>query len=725
MDAFDRYCKAYLGVVPHPFQGLGEVSFNANDLRDAVACVRLVLEAPVPDPRLSDLRDRFLGAFHAYLETPRDQDGPLVNAVERLAQLVEPYLKKLVLLFYPTLVYQGAKRRAPLWHFGTEQILKDLQLVSSDLKKAETAYWQGQAAEAAIWRLAYVSRHKGTHEAHLLDLPSLERMVTAVVAALLLAARHALSDPKSSAKDHAILRDGLRFQELLRVRSETFGVTGELPTSIEHIRLFLVRDQISLDESQARLLFRSYCAGHGPVFYFLRGRKEDELMRWAYDLSGSPDEAVSRGAVAFLLSAGHYLPLQKVAELFSHYRSRFRLASYLSRAPSRRDLEVLWQLALRHRSPVVRESATTAFVQTASEADRSWLRRAAASTSPHAFNLFLRWTVRLANQERLPLYRRNLTSPQPHLRRLAAIALGAVGARDDINLLQRVARTRRRDNATKSCAIIGLGMLAARHGDHGILRRLLSGDGADTARLPVLGVGLLGDGAQGKLLVPAFRRARREVAAALRDCASPSLRPAIRRLLVREKLDEVGRLLVLALCRCARADDFIYLIRLMARYGNEPQWDSYEIMQEVAPLARGARGGRQLLRGWMHSSEFWRYYGSDRPEDQLPVVRYENLVLMRGLIGLAFGELARPTDIPRLRKMLRHSYWAVNRGGENGLMRVGGEEALRSLLAEANTVGEEVRRGLLEAIIGLDAELYCPLPGVREDFRRFGALRSE
>lgn len=54
-------------------------------------------------------------------------------------------------------------------------------------------------------------------------------------------------------------------------------------------------------------------------------------------------------------------------------------------------------------------------------------------------------------------------------------------------------------------------------------------------------------------------------------------------------------------------------------------------------------------------------------------------------------------------------------------MRLGGEEELRHLVGEANREGE-VHSGVLEAIIGLDTELYCPVVGVREDYRRFGAL---
>jgi len=721
MEAFERYCLAYLAAVPHPFGGGDTVTFNARELRQAVACARLVLQTPAQEPRLADLHDRFLSAFHAYLDTPRDQGGPLVNAVERLAQLVEPYLKKLVLLFYSSLTYNAGTRTGPLWHYGTEQILKTLGLVNTDLKATPPAYWESQPAESAIWRLAFVSRHKGTHEAHLLDLPSLERTATAVIASLVLAARYALSDPRSTAGEHEGLSDALRFQELLRIRAQTHQVTGELPTTIEHVRLYRVRDQVSLDDDQARLLFRSYCAGRGPAFFFLRGRPERELVRWAYDFSGASDEPTARGAVAFLLAAGQYVSLRRVAALFSDSHSRFRLAAYIQRAPSRRDLDTLWQLALRHRSPLVREAAMRSFTETASETDKAWLMRAAGSTSPRAFSLFARSATRLARKERLQLYRRHLAGERKHLRQLAAIGVGVVGSHEDIERLDGLAHSSRRDIRTKAVAAMGLGMLAARHGEGQLLRKLLRRESVDVARLAVKGIGLLRDGAFACAALTAFKRARFETAEALRESASLTVRPTFRHLLDRAKLDDVGRLLVLGLCRCSGPGDFVFLVRLMARYRDEPRWDSYEIMSEVARLVRGGRGGRKLLKDWMGSSEFWKYYGAHRPKDRLPVTRYENLVLMRGLIGLAFGEIAGPRDMSRLRRMLRHSYWAVRRGGANGLVRLGGEEELRRLVEEASRVGK-VLPGLLEAIIGLDTELYCPVVGAREDFQRFGAL---
>lgn len=455
--------------------------------------------------------------------------------------------------------------------------------------------------------------------------------------------RYALSDPRSAAREHEVLWDALQFQELLRIRARTHQVTGELPTTIEHVRLYRVRDQVSLDDDQARLLFRSYCTGRGPAFFFLRGRSEGELVRWAYDLSGASDESTARGAVAFLLGAGQYVSLRRVAALFSDYRSRFRLAAYIQRGPSRRDLDTLWQLALRHRSPRVREAAITSFTETASEGHRAWLIRAAESSSTSAFSLFARVAVRLTRKERLELYRRQLTSQRRHLRQLAAIGVGIVGSREDIARLDELTRSRRGDKRTKAAAIIGLSMLAARHRERQLLRKLLRRESVDVAQLAVTGIGLLRHGAFARAAFSAFKRARFQVAEALRESASLAVRPTFRRLLTRAKLDDVGRLLVLGLCQCSRPEDFVFLVRLMARYRDEPRWDYYEIMSEVTKLARTARPGRELLRDWMRSSEFWEYYGADRPKDRLPVARYENLVLMRGLIGLAFGEIARPT----------------------------------------------------------------------------------
>jgi len=720
MELFERYCTTYLSRVAHPFGGQQAIEFGRAGLERAIACVRLVLATPVQEPRLSGLNDRFLDAFRAYIQTPRDQEGALLNAVEKLAQLVEPYLKKLVLLFYGTRTIQQGTSSRPLWYLGTEQILRELGLTTCNLKERQDSYWAKQPAEAGIWRIAYVSRHKGTHEAHTLDLPSLERTAVAVTTAFLVAARHAISDPQSSAGTHQHLQDALRFRELLRVRADTYHVTGELPTTIEHVRLYNVRQYITLDDNQAQLLFRSYCAGRGSVFYFLQDRSREELVRWAYEFSGDTEASVARGATAFLLASGEYVKLRRIVELFNDYRSRFRLAYYIDQRASRQDLDTLWSLILRHRSPLVREVAVETFARLATKSDHDWLKRTLATSSPRAHSLFPTWAVRMSEETSLNIYRRNLVGRHWHLRALAAICLGVVGRLEDITLLENATKSAR-DRATRVFATVGLGMASARNGKTALVQKLLNRQRLSISRLCVLGIGLLQNKSLLKQLLRVFNRLPLEVAGALRQTACRELHKTARQLLVKANSDDIRRVLVLALCRSAQSKDFSFLVKFLAVQKEPIYWDHYELMNEIALIARLDRASRKLLRNWMDKKEFWYYYGSNRPKDRLPVAQYDNLVFMRGVLGLSFGEVAQEKDVSRLRRMLRHNYWAVNRGGANGLVRVGRVEDMDEIIRRVAATGK-VSDGELGAVIGMDIALYCTVPGIREDFLRFGPL---
>lgn len=724
MDSYERFCSAYLATVPHPFGGGSRIRFSSSELQQAVACVRLVIVSPVSEARLADLRERFDNAFQDYLQTPRDQQGALINSVERLAQLVEPYLKKLILMFYPNKNVRSGNGVKPLWHYRTDKILTELKLVRGNLKNNHDAYWRSRPAEEAVWRIASVSRHKGTHEAHNITLPDIEKIAISVSTSLLLAARHALNDPQSGAQMHGELQEALRFRELIAVRTKTFPVTHDLPTVIEMLRLYRSRQHISADDSQAQLLFRAYCAGQGPAFAFLQGRTPRQLIRWAYDISSDSDKSSARGAAAFLLAAGSYIPLRRIQELFTDYRHRLRLAEYIPRVANRRDFDILWQIILRHKSPRVRSAATSAFSKLVLKTDNQWLSRISRSTSPNIRPLWLMTTAKLARETNIKRNRRNLYSRSPYIRQIAALGIGITGDKTDIGKLRKVSKSKR-DKRTKTCAIMGLAMLAARTKDYTLIHRLLLKEPVWVAKAAAEGIGLLKNPEYTKDLAAAFKRAPSEVAGALELGSSPRLRTSIRRLIQNSKCDAVGRLLVLALCHCAGRGDFVFLLHHLAQYNEIIHWDAYEIMQEVAVMAKKSKAAGVLIRQWLRSSEFWEYFPEgEKPKDYLPVKRHENLVITKGIIGLAFGELAGRSDRTKILHMLRHGYWAVNRGGANALIRLADINDIQRLVNQAISNGGK-HEGELNAIVGLDLSTYCVIPEVIEEFKKFGALAAE
>ena len=145
MDNFRRYAQAYLGKLRHPFDASQEVTFTPTDLNEAINFTTRLLLLPADEHRIANLNLLFGAAFEQYLIVSRDQIGALINAVERLAMLLEPYLKKLTYLCYPKRTF--GPENSPLWHCGMEQISREIALASANLKKTEDSYWIQQPLE--------------------------------------------------------------------------------------------------------------------------------------------------------------------------------------------------------------------------------------------------------------------------------------------------------------------------------------------------------------------------------------------------------------------------------------------------------------------------------------------------------------------------------------------------------------------------------------------------
>ncbi len=138
MDSFRRYCHSYLASLQHPFQSGSEQLLRDDELETIVAFASCVVRHRVQERRLQDLDFRFQSAFDQYLLTSRAEPGALSNIVERLATLLEPYLKKLVLVCYPRRIYrQQGRPPTPLWHHTIEQITHSLGLATATFRGCE------------------------------------------------------------------------------------------------------------------------------------------------------------------------------------------------------------------------------------------------------------------------------------------------------------------------------------------------------------------------------------------------------------------------------------------------------------------------------------------------------------------------------------------------------------------------------------------------------------
>jgi hypothetical protein len=176
----ERFYSQYARV-PHPFQDGRSLELSPVELRKATRLVLYVVFHPVKEHRLTGFESKFVSTFLRYLTCPRDLSG---SAVEQVAALFEPFLKKFALLFD---VRDEANN--PIWHCGLDGLTAGLRLTAADLRNADHGYWTGQSVQDAVLRLAYQQRHKGAHEAHEYPYYERERNAHFVFAAILIAAK--------------------------------------------------------------------------------------------------------------------------------------------------------------------------------------------------------------------------------------------------------------------------------------------------------------------------------------------------------------------------------------------------------------------------------------------------------------------------------------------------------------------------------------------------------
>jgi hypothetical protein len=184
----ERFYSHY-NQIPHPFDDTKSLTIPHDVLNQAIRLLVYVVFHPVNESRLSGYENKFVSAFSRYLTCPRDASS---SAVDQVAALFEPFLKKLA-YFFDICDTNGQ----PIWGSGLDRLPSDLNLTNANLKDANTEYWQAQNVADAVFRLAFQLRHRGAHEAH--DYPYFQRERNAyfVFAALLLSCKNVMnSDPR-------------------------------------------------------------------------------------------------------------------------------------------------------------------------------------------------------------------------------------------------------------------------------------------------------------------------------------------------------------------------------------------------------------------------------------------------------------------------------------------------------------------------------------------------
>ncbi|GAH43920.1 unnamed protein product, partial [marine sediment metagenome] len=110
-DFYRQFYKTF----KHPFNQSISQSMKTERIDLAIDFLEEVLETKVSEERLQEVESRFNAAFENYINLPRTQIGALCNSIEKLASLLDPFLKKLAFKFYPQEKIKKGNKFVPLW----------------------------------------------------------------------------------------------------------------------------------------------------------------------------------------------------------------------------------------------------------------------------------------------------------------------------------------------------------------------------------------------------------------------------------------------------------------------------------------------------------------------------------------------------------------------------------------------------------------------------------
>ena len=88
------YCSRHLGKIFNPFSKDIYRDFSREEIDLSLDFLTHVLRKEIDEPRLQELDEKFYSAFEQYLTTSRLYFGSVLNGIEGLSSLFEPFLKK-------------------------------------------------------------------------------------------------------------------------------------------------------------------------------------------------------------------------------------------------------------------------------------------------------------------------------------------------------------------------------------------------------------------------------------------------------------------------------------------------------------------------------------------------------------------------------------------------------------------------------------------------------
>ncbi len=448
---FQQFCKRFYLILKHPFNEENKEEINEERLEFALALLEYILETKVNEERLQDLDIRFNSAFSNYLNMPRNEVGAFCNSIERLASLLDPFLKKLVFVLFPNRKIQRGNSSIPLWHTSDfSDILSELKISSVNLKRTDKNFWKKQDCKQAILRIGFVIRHKGVHESHSYDLQHLESIAYSVIGTYIVTCLKVSEDKIIKQKFLGNIEQR-RFARLLKGKTEAYNTTGTLLSETEHLNIYHYRNNIESGPEEAHFLFISYLAEKGPIFYWLQGYDKDSVIKWAEDCLNIYDETIKMNAMRYLIRENKTFKLEQILELFKDYELKLELAEYIKLFSNQNDADILIKL-YRSKAEEVSDASVESLCRIINSDTHPIFCKLVFSESAKFRYLFERLISSVANKARLRYYRNFANIDDKELQVVAIYCLGETGAKQDIHLIKNWLKKRKRnEQITYAC----------------------------------------------------------------------------------------------------------------------------------------------------------------------------------------------------------------------------------------------------------------------------------
>jgi len=517
-------------------------------------------------------------------------------------------------------------------------------------------------------------------------------------------------------------RELKELQELLELRARAYARHAVLLQAVDMARLYGLREQISPNDDQMRLLLHSCLSEQGPAWFWLRGAPKARVVSLLRDALDRPSSLLRRNAASALAQVAGQDAIPDLREMLKNGEESVRQAAVLVLAqvagqeaiPDLREmlkdgdrtvrilmLHVLAQVAGQEAIPdlremlkdvdrVMRQVAVEVLIKVAGRDALSDLREMLKDGDEGVRSAAAQALAQVAGREAIPDLREMLKDGEESVRQAAVLVLAQVAGQEAIPDLREMLK-----DGDRIVRIVTLHVLVQVAGRDAIpdLREMLK-DGEESVRQAamqalarVAGRDALSDLREmlkdRRLDVRWAARALAQAAIDLRGMGQDAI-PVLREM-VKDEGGDVRRAAAVALAQVAGGDALPDLQEMLK--------DRYEVVRQAVTEAQA-----QILQ----------QLGRDAIPDLREMLKDEDEGVRRAA-AVALARVARRDEVPDLREMLKD---------EDGDVRQVAVELLKELMTEDDLIWlvewairyppAEVGEMANRLLIHLDRKLYFP-----------------